>query len=50
MPAVKAGHGYLLDDDCRPHLSVDRVWSALKFTHPKPGKRSANSYGRLPGS
>jgi hypothetical protein len=29
-------------------LSVDRVWSALKFTHPKPGKRYANSYGRLP--
>jgi hypothetical protein len=29
-------------------VSVDPVWSALKFTHPKPGKRYSNSYGRLP--
>lgn len=30
-------------------LSVDETWSALKFTHPKPGKIYSNSYGRLPG-
>ena len=29
-------------------LRVDETWSALKFTHPKPGKRYANSYGSLP--
>lgn len=29
-------------------LRVDDVWSALKFTHPKPGKTYANSYGTLP--
>lgn len=30
-------------------LSVDETWSALKFTHPKPGKIYDNSYGQLPG-
>lgn len=30
-------------------LSVDETWSALKFTHPKPGKIYNNSYGQLPG-
>lgn len=30
-------------------LSVDATWSAIKFTHPKPGKVYKNSYGRLPG-
>lgn len=30
-------------------LRVDETWSALKFTHPKPGKTYANSYGTLPG-
>lgn len=29
-------------------LSVDEVWSAIKFTHPKPNKRYNNSYGTLP--
>ncbi len=29
-------------------LSVDATWSAMKFTHPKPGKTYKNSYGRLP--
>jgi hypothetical protein len=29
-------------------LSVDTTWSALKFTHPKPGKTYNNRYGRLP--
>ena len=30
-------------------LSVDSTWSAMKFTHPKPGKVYQNSYGTLPG-
>ena len=30
-------------------LRVDDTWSALKFTHPKPGKTYRNSYGTLPG-
>lgn len=38
-------HG-LVESTC---LSVDRTWSALKFTHPKPGKIYRNSYGTLPG-
>ena len=29
-------------------LRIDEVWSGLKFTHPKPGKTYANSYGTLP--
>lgn len=29
-------------------LSVDDTWSAIKFTHPKPGKVYNNSYGQLP--
>ena len=28
-------------------ISVDTTWSALKFTFPVPGKRYANSFGRL---
>ena len=31
-------------------LRVDDTWSALKFTHPKPGKTYRNSYGTLPES
>ena len=31
-------------------LSVNSVWSALKFTWPKPGKLYQNSYGKLPGA
>lgn len=38
------GHG-LVESKC---LSVDAVWSALKFTHPKEGKAYDNSFGRLP--
>ncbi|MDF1502370.1 hypothetical protein [Roseisolibacter sp. H3M3-2] len=30
-------------------VSVDDTWSAIKFTHPRPGVRYRNSYGRLPG-
>jgi hypothetical protein len=29
-------------------LSIDNIWSGLKFTHPKPGKTYQNSYGQLP--
>lgn len=29
-------------------LSIDEVWSAIKFTHPKPGKAYNNSFGELP--
>jgi hypothetical protein len=29
-------------------LSINEIWSALKFTHPKAGKVYKNSYGRLP--
>jgi hypothetical protein len=29
-------------------LRVDDTWSAIKFTHPKPGKQYHNSYGQLP--
>ncbi|HEU4324212.1 MAG TPA: hypothetical protein VFS21_13760 [Roseiflexaceae bacterium] len=29
-------------------LRVDDTWSAIKFTHPKPGKVYRNSYGQLP--
>lgn len=29
-------------------LRIDEVWAGLKFTHPKPAKVYANSYGTLP--
>ncbi|MGJ9373870.1 hypothetical protein [Nesterenkonia sp. CF4.4] len=29
-------------------LAVDATWSAMKFTHPRPGQRYNNSYGTLP--
>jgi hypothetical protein len=29
-------------------LAIDDTWSAIKFTHPKPGKEYRNSYGALP--
>lgn len=29
------------------NLRIDDTWTALKFTHPKPGKHYANSYGIL---
>lgn len=28
-------------------VSVDKKWSAIKFTHPKAGKTYQNSYGKL---
>lgn len=36
-------HG-LVESIC---LSIDTVWSALKFTHPKKNKAYRNSYGKL---
>ncbi len=36
-------HG-LVESKC---ISIDATWSALKFTHPKPGKVYNNSYGEL---
>lgn len=30
-------------------ISVNGAWSAIKFTHPRPGQRYNNSYGKLPG-
>lgn len=29
-------------------LSIDEVWSAIKFTHPLTGKTYNNQYGQLP--
>jgi hypothetical protein len=28
-------------------ISINATWSAIKFTHPKPGKAYQNSYGKL---
>jgi hypothetical protein len=28
-------------------ISIDRTWSAIKFTHPKEGKVYKNKYGKL---
>ena len=42
---IKIGYGFgLVESTC---LSINTVWSALKFTHPKKGKVYKNSYGRL---
>lgn len=37
----------LVESKC---ISINSTWSALKFTHPKPGKTYQNSFGRLPSS
>lgn len=29
-------------------IAVNTTWSAIKFTHPRPGQRYNNSYGTLP--
>lgn len=43
---IRIGYDHaLVESVC---LSIDDVWSALKFTHPKPGKVYRNSYGQLP--
>lgn len=28
-------------------IALDNFWSAMKFTHPKPGREYRNSYGKL---
>lgn len=47
LPAViRIGYSHgMVESTC---LSVDETWSALKFTHPKPGKVYCNSHGTLP--
>ena len=43
---IELGYDFgLVESTC---LSIDKTWSALKFTHPKEGKIYKNSYGRLP--
>jgi hypothetical protein len=42
---IKIGYDYGLVESTS--LSINLVWSALKFTHPKKGKTYANSYGKL---
>ena len=42
---INIGYGFgLVESTC---LSVDSIWSALKFTHPKKGKVYNNSHGKL---
>ena len=38
--------GNMVESTC---LRIDDTWSALKFTHPKPGKTYSNRHGTLPG-
>jgi len=42
---IKLGYDYgLVESTC---LSINNIWSGLKFTHPKKGKAYNNSYGKL---
>jgi hypothetical protein len=42
---IKLGYDFgLVESTC---LSINEVWSGLKFTHPKKGKVYNNSYGQL---
>lgn len=42
---IKIGYGFgLVESTC---LSVNEIWSALKFTHPKKGKMYHNSHAKL---
>jgi hypothetical protein len=42
---IKLGYDFgLVESTC---LSVNEIWSGLKFTHPKKGKTYQNSYGKL---
>ncbi|MCH7400884.1 hypothetical protein ACFOUP_12960 [Belliella kenyensis] len=42
---IKLGYDFgLVESIC---LSVNDIWSGLKFTHPKKGKAYNNSYGKL---
>jgi hypothetical protein len=42
---IKIGYDYGLVES--KTLSIDKIWSAIKFTHPKKGKVYNNSYGTL---
>ena len=43
---IKIGYDCgLVESTC---LRIDDTWTALRFTHPKPGKVYTNSYGTLP--
>ncbi|MDF2454730.1 MAG: hypothetical protein K0R51_723 [Cytophagaceae bacterium] len=45
IKVIEIGYDYgLVESTC---LSINSVWSALKFTHPKKGKSYHNSYGKL---
>jgi hypothetical protein len=42
---TKLGYDFgLVESTC---LSINDIWSGLKFTHPKKGKIYTNSYGKL---
>jgi hypothetical protein len=42
---IKLGYDFgLVESTC---LSINTIWSGLKFTHPKKGKVYNNSYGQL---
>lgn len=42
---IKLGYDFgLVESTC---LSINEIWSGLKFTHPKKGKIYNNSYGQL---
>jgi hypothetical protein len=42
---IKLGYDFgLVESTC---LSINEIWSGLKFTHPKKGKVYNNSYGQL---
>ncbi|WP_157278969.1 hypothetical protein [Proteiniphilum acetatigenes] len=42
---IKLGYDFgLVESTC---LSINEIWSGLKFTHPKKGKIYNNSYGKL---
>jgi hypothetical protein len=42
---IKLGYDFgLVESTC---LSINGIWSGLKFTHPKKGKVYSNSYGKL---
>ncbi len=42
---IKLGYEFgLVESTC---LSINEIWSGLKFTHPKKGKVYNNSYGKL---
>lgn len=42
---IEIGYGHDMVES--KTIGVDAIWSAIKFTAPKPGKTYRNSYGRL---